>query len=63
MTHPAEHDVDESLTDALARVGIVVTDEGKARARARLADAEREWPAERRAALREQLGRPARRAA
>jgi hypothetical protein len=63
MTPTPDHSVEESLTEALARVGIVVTDEGKARARARLADAEAEWPAERRAALREELGRPARRAA
>jgi hypothetical protein len=57
VTQPADHDVDESLTDALARVGIVVTDEGKARARARLEAADAEWPPERRETLRRRLRR------
>jgi hypothetical protein len=60
MTSPGDHDADESLTDALARVGIVVTEEGKARARARLAAADAEWPPERRAAFQRHLKRPTR---
>jgi hypothetical protein len=60
MTHPVEPALEESLTDVLARVGIVVTPEGKARARARLAAADEQWPADARAAYRAELGRPAR---
>lgn len=37
----------------LARRGMVITEEGRARARARLAQAAAEWPPERFAALRE----------
>jgi hypothetical protein len=53
----ADNETHESLQEALARVGIVVTEAGKARARRRLAEARAEWPPERRAALREKLGR------
>jgi len=42
----------------LAEAGITVTDEGKARARAALADADARWTPERRAALRRQIGLP-----
>jgi hypothetical protein len=40
----------------VAAVGITVTEDGKARARARLAEAEAAWTPERWTALREQLG-------
>ncbi len=56
----SDHDVHESLTEALARVGIVVTAEGKARARRRLAEAEAGWTAERREEQRTRLGLPTR---
>ena len=55
MTEPGR-DVQESLTEALARVGIVVTAEGKARARRRLAEAEAGWSPERREEQRAKLG-------
>lgn len=42
----------------LAAAGITVTDEGKARARAELAEVDARWTRERRAALREQIGLP-----
>jgi hypothetical protein len=48
--------VDESLTEALARVGIAVTVEGKDRARRRLADAEAGWTPERHEHERAKLG-------
>ncbi|MEJ3748244.1 hypothetical protein WEI85_33780 [Actinomycetes bacterium KLBMP 9797] len=51
-------DLREDTTAMLAAVGITVTDEGKARARAELAEAEARWTPQRRAALREQLGLP-----
>jgi hypothetical protein len=54
------YDVHESLTEALARVGIVVTAEGKARARRRLTEAEAGWTPERREEQRAKLGLPAR---
>jgi hypothetical protein len=44
------------MTDLLAAAGIVVTEEGKARARAKLATADAFWTEERREELREQLG-------
>jgi hypothetical protein len=44
------------MTEVLAAAGIVVTEEGKARARAKLAAADAFWTDERRAELREQLG-------
>jgi hypothetical protein len=53
-----DHDVQETLTEALARVGIVVTAEGKARARGRLAEAEAGWTPERREEQRVKLGLP-----
>jgi len=46
-----------ALLDA---AGIVVTDEGRARARQRLAKARARWTAQRWARLREQLGLPGR---
>jgi methylmalonyl-CoA mutase cobalamin-binding subunit len=59
MTEPG-HDVRDGDTVAmLAAVGITVTEEGKARARAELAEAAAQRTPERRAAWREQLGRPA----
>jgi hypothetical protein len=58
MTRP-ERDAREDTTAMLAAVGITVTEEGKARARAALAEADARWTAEKRSALREQLGLPA----
>jgi hypothetical protein len=49
----------EDTADMLARVGITVTEEGKARARAELAEAAARRTPERRAAWRRQLGLPA----
>lgn len=46
--------------DALAAAGIVVTPEGKARARERLRAAEKRWTPELDAELRAQIGLPAR---
>ncbi|MEU7586805.1 hypothetical protein AB0A95_10945 [Micromonospora sp. NPDC049230] len=46
--------------DVLAAAGIVVTPEGKARARERLSEAKRRWTPELDAELRAQLGLPAR---
>lgn len=43
----------ERFRAELARRGMVITEEGRARARARLAAAAAEWPPERFAALRE----------
>jgi hypothetical protein len=56
----SERQSDESTVELLAAVGVTATDEGKARARARLAEAEARWTGERWAELREQLGLPAR---
>jgi hypothetical protein len=57
MTEPAP-DLREDTVAMLAAVGITVTEEGKARARAKLAEARANWPPERFAALREELGIP-----
>jgi hypothetical protein len=57
MTQP-EHEAPEDSLALLASVGITVTDEGKARARARFAAAEARRTPERRAALRAQVGLP-----
>ncbi|MEU8301331.1 hypothetical protein AB0C04_29090 [Micromonospora sp. NPDC048909] len=46
--------------EILAAAGIVVTAEGKARARRKLDDAERRWTPELDAELRAQIGLPAR---
>ncbi|MFE9204136.1 hypothetical protein [Micromonospora sp. NPDC007230] len=46
--------------EILAAAGIVVSDEGKARARRRLDEARERWTAELDAQAREQLGLPAR---
>jgi predicted ATPase len=51
-------DLREDMTAMLAAAGITVTDEGKARARARLAESKERWTPERRAELRAQLGMP-----
>lgn len=48
----------EDMTAALAGVGIIVTPEGKARARKLLEDADRRRDPAKRAALRERLGLP-----
>jgi hypothetical protein len=57
MTQPGP-DLREDTTAMLAAVGITVTEEGKARARATLAAADARRTPERRAALRERLGLP-----
>jgi hypothetical protein len=51
-------DLREDTAAMLAEAGITVTEEGKARARAELADADARWTPERRAALRRQIGLP-----
>jgi hypothetical protein len=56
----SDHEAREGTAELLAAVGITVTEEGKARARARLDEAAARWTPERWAALREQLGLPAR---
>jgi methylmalonyl-CoA mutase cobalamin-binding subunit len=53
-----DHDAAEDVTAMLAAVGIEVTEEGKARARARLAEADAQRTPERRAAWRAQMGLP-----
>lgn len=60
MNRRSDNDVQETLTEALARIGIVVTDEGKARARRRMAAATEGWTPERSRAVREKLGLPER---
>jgi hypothetical protein len=57
MTHPGP-DLREDMTAMLAAVGITVTEQGKARARAKLAEAAARRDPQRRAALRERLGLP-----
>lgn len=52
MDEPTRSPADQFRAE-LARRGIVITEEGRARARARLAKAAAEWPPERFAALRE----------
>jgi hypothetical protein len=59
MTQQPGRDLHEDMTATLAAAGITVTEEGKARARAKLAEAAARRDPERRAALRAQLGRPA----
>jgi hypothetical protein len=56
----SDHEAPQGTAELLAAVGITVTKEGKARARARLDEAAARWTPERWAALREQLGLPAR---
>jgi hypothetical protein len=56
----SDHEARDGTAQLLAAVGITVTEDGKARARARLAEAEDRWTPERWAALRTQLGLPAR---
>jgi hypothetical protein len=59
MTTP-EPDVREDMAAMLAAAGITVTEEGKARARAKLAAADAWWTPERWADLRAQVGLPPR---
>jgi hypothetical protein len=59
MTKPGPELRDENTVAMLAAVGIIVTEEGKARARAELAAATERRTPERRAAWRRQLGLPA----
>jgi len=47
----------ENTSQILAQQGFTTTPEGRARARQRLAQADQEWPAVRREALRDQLHR------
>ncbi|MGC4808639.1 hypothetical protein [Micromonospora sp. DT233] len=53
-------ETDTRSDDVLAAAGIVVTPEGKARARARLRAADQRWTPELRDELRAQIGLPAR---
>jgi hypothetical protein len=57
MTDP-ERDVREDTAAMLAAVGITVTEEGKARARTRLAEGDARRTPELRAAWRAQIGLP-----
>jgi hypothetical protein len=57
MAQP-EHDASQDATAMLAAVGITVTEEGKARARAKLAEADARRTPELRAAWRAQVGLP-----
>jgi len=59
MTQQPGPDLHEDMTAMLAAAGITVTEEGKARARAKLAEAAARRDPTRRAALRARLGRPA----
>jgi len=54
----ARPDLREDTVAMLAEAGITVTEEGKARARAKLAESAARWTPERRAALRQQIGLP-----
>jgi hypothetical protein len=58
MTSPDETTRNEAII-TMAEHGITVTEEGLARARAKLHEADAKWTPERRRALREQLGLPA----
>lgn len=53
-------DTRERTAAMLAAAGITVTEEGKARARAKLAEADARWTPELHAKAREQLGLPPR---
>jgi hypothetical protein len=55
MTQPSGPDLREDMTAMLAAAGITVTDEGKARARAKLAEAAARRDPDKRAALRARL--------
>ncbi|MGH3681394.1 MAG: hypothetical protein ACRDT2_14265 [Natronosporangium sp.] len=59
MTQPRPHP-DADVSALLDAAGITVTDEGKARARRRLAEARTRWTPQRWARLREQIGLPPR---
>ena len=56
MTEQPHRDTPQSVTEMLAAVGITVTEEGKARARAKLDAASARWTPEKWAALRRQIG-------
>jgi len=58
MTDPKPDAAEQDAATMLAAVGIEVTEEGKARARARLAEAAARHTPELRAALRAQVGLP-----
>jgi hypothetical protein len=58
MTRPDQSRRSEAIA-TMAEHGITVTEEGMARARAKLDAAAAKWTPERRQALREQLGLPA----
>lgn len=53
-------DSDADISALLAAAGITVTDEGRARARRRLAETRQRWTPDRWARLRQQLGVPPR---
>jgi hypothetical protein len=55
MTRPDQSRRSEAIA-TMAEHGITVTEEGMARARAKLDEADAKWTPERRRALREQLG-------
>jgi hypothetical protein len=56
MTQPDQSTRDQTAA-LLAEHGFVITDEGKARAREKLAEMDAHWTPERRQALRERLAR------
>jgi hypothetical protein len=58
MTRPDQSHREEAVA-TMAEHGITVTEDGLARARAKLDEATAKWTPERRKALREQLGLPA----
>jgi hypothetical protein len=61
MTPTPERDVpNKDLKDLVAAMGITVTAEGRARARAKLDAAQARWSPEKRDALRRKLGLPTR---
>jgi hypothetical protein len=59
MTQQSGPDLREDMTAMLAAAGITVTEEGKARAKAKRIEAAAKVDPEQRAALRARLGRPA----
>src|SRR3954467_6219897 len=58
MTQQPDPDLREDMDAMLAAAGITVTEHGKTRARAKLAEAAAQRDPQRRAALRERLGLP-----
>ena len=63
MTQQPSHGTSQSMTAMLAAVGIPVTEDGKVRARRRIAEAEDRFTPELREQARRQLGMPPRAAA